>query len=88
MVGWQRLRVTREMSPARMAWLIYIAVVRWWKSLTEAAQIQVDFVRDSAAANYDEVRGAYDVARETVMDGAEAARTRAADMWPFAKKAA
>ena len=58
------------------------------KSLTETAQIQVDFVRDSAAANYDEVRGAYDVARETVMDGAEAARTRAAGMWPFAKKAA
>ena len=59
------------------------------KSLSEAAQIQVDFVRESAAANYDTARAAFDDVRETVTEGAEAVRARATTMWSKeAKKAA
>ena len=58
------------------------------KSFTEAAQVQVDFVREAAAANYDNMRAAYDTARDVVTENAEAARARAGDIWPFGKKAA
>lgn len=58
------------------------------KSFSEAAQIQVDFVREAAAANYDNARSAYDATREVVAENAEAARERASKAWPFGKKAA
>ncbi|MEM7268224.1 MAG: phasin family protein [Pseudomonadota bacterium] len=58
------------------------------QTFTEAAQIQVDFVRDSAAANYETARTAFEVARDTVTEGVEQARDRATAMWPAANKAA
>ena len=58
------------------------------KTFAEAAQIQVDFVRESAAANYDTARAAFDEAREVVTENAEAARARASEMFSFGKKAA
>ena len=58
------------------------------KSLSEAAQIQVDFVRESAAANYDTARAAFDDVRETVTEGAEAVRARATTMWSKEEKKA
>ena len=58
------------------------------KSLSEAAQIQVDYVRESAAANYDTARAAFDEVRETVTEGAEAVRARATTMWSKDEKKA
>lgn len=58
------------------------------KSLSEAAQIQVDFVRESTAANYDTARAAFEDVRETVTEGAEAARARATAMWSKEEKKA
>ena len=58
------------------------------KSLTEAAQIQVDFVRESATQNFEHARSAYETARDVVVEETETLRTRAADMWKGEKTAA
>jgi len=58
------------------------------KSLTEAAQIQVDFVRESTTANYDRARTAFDATRDVVSEGYNAIREGASDMMPATKKAA
>ncbi len=58
------------------------------KSLTEAAQIQVDFVRENASANFDRARTAFDATRDVVTEGYKTIRDGAADLMPAAKKAA
>ena len=58
------------------------------KSLSEAAQIQADFVRENASANIERVRAAVNETRETVMEGAEVVRENASKIWPYGKKAA
>ena len=58
------------------------------KSVTEAGQIQVDFVREYATANYDRARNAFAQTREVVTEGAEAIREGVAEVLPIAKKAA
>lgn len=68
--------------------LVTVEKVAAAKSLSEAAQIQVDFVRESAAANYDTARAAFDEVRETVTEGAEAVRARATTMWSKEEKKA
>ena len=68
--------------------LVTVEKVAAAKSLSEAAQIQVDFVRESAAANYDTARAAFDDVRETVTEGAEAVRARATTMWSKEEKKA
>ena len=58
------------------------------KSVTEAGQIQVDFVREYATANYDRARNAFAQTRDVVTEGAEAIRESVSDVLPMTKKAA
>ncbi len=58
------------------------------KSLSEAAQIQADFVRENTAANVERVRDAVSTTREVVMEGVETVRESASNAWPYGKKAA
>ena len=58
------------------------------KSLSEAAQIQTDFIRESTTANIDRVRDAVNTSREVVMEGVEVVREGATKAWPYGKKAA
>lgn len=58
------------------------------QSLSEAAQIQADFVRENTSANIERVREAVNTSRELVMEGVEAARENASKVWPYGKKAA
>ncbi|MEM7545736.1 MAG: phasin family protein [Pseudomonadota bacterium] len=58
------------------------------KSLSEAAQIQVDFVRENTTANYDRARAAFDATRDVVTEGYNSIREGASDMMPSTKKAA
>lgn len=58
------------------------------KTVTEAGQIQVDFVREYATANYDRVRNAVSQTRDVVTEGAEAIRESVAEVMPMTKKAA
>ncbi len=58
------------------------------KTVTEAGQIQVDYVREYATANYDRARNAFAQTREVVTEGAEAIRESVADVLPMTKKAA
>ncbi len=57
-------------------------------SYVEAAQIQVDFIRDSASANYETAREAAEQVREVVTDGVKSISERANGMWSSAQKAA
>lgn len=58
------------------------------KSLSEAAQIQADYVRESTSANVERVRAAVNTTREVVMEGGEAVRDGVSKVWPYGKKAA
>ncbi|MDJ0613190.1 MAG: phasin family protein [Rhizobiaceae bacterium] len=58
------------------------------KTLSEAAQIQADFVRENTSANVERVRDAVNSTREVVMEGVEAVRENASKAWPYGKKAA
>ena len=58
------------------------------KDYVEAAQLQVDFVRDTATANYEIARNAVDQVRETLSEGAKSISDRANAMWTSSKKAA
>lgn len=58
------------------------------KSASEAVQIQADFLRDNAKANYERLRGAAEAARTVVVDGAEQVRGELARFNPYAAKAA
>lgn len=57
-------------------------------SLTEAAQVQVDFYREASAANYDRARTAFEATRDAVNEGVATIREGASDMLPYGKKAA
>ena len=58
------------------------------KSLSEAAQIQADYVRENTSANIERVRAAVNTTRDAVMEGGEAVRESVANVWPYGKKAA
>ncbi len=58
------------------------------KSLSEAAQIQTDYVRENTAANVERVRNAVNATREAVTEGANNLRENAAKVWPYGQKAA
>ena len=68
--------------------LVTVEKVSQAKSLSDAMQIQADYVRESAKANYDRVRDAAEVAKETVSEAAAAVRENAAKVWPYGNKAA
>ena len=58
------------------------------KSLNEAVQVQADFVRDNARANYERVRGAAENVRTVVTDGAKTVQAEIGKIYDFGKKAA
>lgn len=58
------------------------------KTFTEAAQFQVDFVREATTANYDRARTAFDATRDVVTEGVSTIRESANDLMPSVKKAA
>ena len=58
------------------------------KSMSEAAQIQADFVRDNASANVERARDALNTTRDVVAEGASAVRENVAKVWPLGQKAA
>ncbi|MBX3578214.1 MAG: phasin family protein [Rhizobiaceae bacterium] len=58
------------------------------KSLNEAVQVQADFVRENARANFDRVRDAADTAKSVVTEGAKTVQAEIAKIYSFDKKAA
>lgn len=58
------------------------------KTLSEAVQVQADYVRDNVKANYERVRSAAETARVTAAEGAEKVREELSRLNPYAKKAA
>ncbi len=56
------------------------------KSVNEAVQLQADFVRENARANFDRIRGAAETARTTVTEGAQAVQAEFSKF--YGKKAA
>ena len=58
------------------------------RSISEATQIQADFVRESTQANMDQLRTAFDGAREMLSEASENVRAEASKMWNTDKKAA
>ncbi|HTV66940.1 MAG TPA: phasin family protein [Rhizobiaceae bacterium] len=58
------------------------------KSINEAVQVQADFVRDNARANYERVREAADTAKSVVTEGAKTVQAEIAKIYAFDKKAA
>jgi hypothetical protein len=51
------------------------------KSLNEVVQIQADYVRESAKANFDRVKNAAEIARTTVVDGAKTVQSEISLMY-------
>jgi hypothetical protein len=51
------------------------------KSLNEVVQIQADYVRESAKANFDRVKNAAEIARTTVVDGAKTVQSELSSMY-------
>jgi hypothetical protein len=58
------------------------------KSLSEAVQLQADYVRDNARANYERVRGAAENVRTVVTDGAKTVQAEIGKIYDLGKKAA
>lgn len=58
------------------------------KSLSEAVQLQADYVRDSTRANYERVRDAAESVRAVVADGAKTVQTEIGKIYDFGRKAA
>lgn len=58
------------------------------KSVNEAAQIQVDFVRENASANAERVRNAAETARNVVTEGVKDVQAELSKLYSFDKKAA
>lgn len=58
------------------------------KSLSEATQIQADYVRESVKSNFDRVKAGYDVARGAVVDGAKTLQTEVSSLYGSAGKTA
>ncbi|MGI6855691.1 phasin family protein [Mesorhizobium sp. 1B3] len=57
------------------------------KSVNEAVQLQADFIRDNAQANFDHVRNAAEDARTTLAHGAQAVQTEIFKLYGGAKAA-
>ena len=51
------------------------------KSLNEAVQIQADYVRESARANFERARSAAETARDTIAEGAKTVQAEVASMY-------
>lgn len=58
------------------------------KSLNEAVQIQADYVRENARANYERAKEAFEAARASVMDGVGTVQAEVGTFYNFGKKAA
>ena len=58
------------------------------QSVSEAMQIQTDYVRDSANANMERVRDAASTVRDVVVENVSDMRTQATKVWPYGSKAA
>ena len=58
------------------------------QSLNEAVQIQADFIRESASANLERVRGAAETAKTVVVDGAKTVQAELSKVYSFDAKAA
>ena len=58
------------------------------RSISEATQIQADFVRETTQANFDQLRTAFEGAREMVGEATETVRDEASKAWNGVKKAA
>lgn len=58
------------------------------KSVNEAVQIQVDYVRENAAANFERMKNAAETARTTVVDGAKTVQSEVAGLYQAAEKKA
>lgn len=58
------------------------------KSVNEAVQIQADFVRENARANFDRAKGAFETARTSLVDGAKTVQAEVGKFYDFGKKAA
>jgi len=58
------------------------------KTLSEAAQIQADYIRENTSANVERVRDAVSTTREVLMEGVEVVRENASKAWPYGKEAA
>jgi hypothetical protein len=59
------------------------------KSLNEAVQIQADFVRENARANFERAKDAFETVRSTVADGAKTVQSEVGKFYDFsARKAA
>lgn len=58
------------------------------RSVSEVAEIQAEFLRDSTAANYDRAQAAFETGRDLVADSASAMRESASEMWRLGGKAA
>ena len=58
------------------------------KSVSEALQIQSDYVRDSANSNMERARDAAETVREVVVENVSDFRNQAAKIWPYGTKAA
>lgn len=54
------------------------------KSLSEATQIQADFVRENAKANFERAKGAYEVARDAIVDGAKTVQSEVSSLYKTA----
>lgn len=57
------------------------------KSVGEAAQIQADYVRESAKANFERVRDAADTARTAFVDGAKTVQAEMSEFYAITKAA-
>lgn len=58
------------------------------RTISEATQIQADFVRENTQANVDQLRTAFDGAREMVTEAATNMREEASKVWNTGSKAA
>ena len=58
------------------------------KSVSEAVQVQTDFVRENARANFERVRGAADTAKSVVTEGAKNVQAEIAKIYNYGQKAA
>ncbi|MEO0329575.1 MAG: phasin family protein [Pseudomonadota bacterium] len=58
------------------------------KSLSEAAQIQADYVRESTNANIERVRSAVETSRDVATEGFTVVRENVSKAWPYGKQAA
>ena len=58
------------------------------KSVNEAVQVQVDFVRENTSANIERMRGAADTAKSVVTEGAKTVQAGISKIYAFDKKAA